>query len=1354
MSHYPYGYGHYPGHPPPPHAPPRPNQYAYHPPQGAYTPMPPMPAYGAPHDPNAPPPPPPNYYAMTQAAYDYNSSIPAIPGLGVGGPPVAGTPYQVPPPPPSWGQSYQAGRDADSRYAASTPNVPSQQYGYSGPPQFNGPADQSFQPLSCKNSNNSNDNNKDTQTLPPKPAPPLANEATQDSDEMEEGELSDGSQFEDLYDTVDSSTKGKDTTVIRHMISIPDDSQPASAADTPSGGFYTQEEEDSDSRNNFLKGTGAGVDTGGKHLNGRQHRPDARERSGSYSPYLSPREVEGASTPKSVGRSTNGYQTAKHQTPPTAPNGTGQSRVPGLGQPGNHALVSNTLNGLAPMESATPQTQSTNATSSIDNNAISSGFGFKSLTEAKKEAQKAILRLWPLGVRYKDYIDEGFDENVVKLLFNELHLDLSTGLPIQPDPPQQPHPEPRISAPATSKSPTAQRTTMPDSATKASETAKMDKSEERKDRIARLLADKAAKAKAPAPAPAPTAALAPASIPSPTQATVSTQAVTPAPAPVAAPALPASYAQSWATIPSAAPAPVSASDQPLSSSSYQPSATGQVAVPATTAAPALTNIATTSRSSGVSTPTGPKPKTKEEMERLLRQKMEALQKSRVLGAQKANSEKTNSSPVKSGGVEAAHPATSVPAPTVSANLATAIASPQQQSTEDKGPIPGLFLSGGPASQPINVRKRPVAADFVDYSSSEPRKRPFGQERQGSSLVIDVSDDDSDEEMDIDMDMDSPDETPLPIVRSNNHERKGPSLAEFPPLRDLSRRNISSPAPSAARTPPNGAMSAQELLAKEKAIQEMKRKIAEYEAKQNAKKGSQTPNQATATPSEINENESSGANGPRASSVNVDKIDGPSAQLLSEAVTASLPTPSEPAALENAQADGSRSVSRGGSRVDSALEVRKKKAAALREAREARMREAKARIEAEKARIAEEEARMQEEEARMLAEAEQDEEMEAGSDDDDQSEHMSVDEESEEETRKEEAVEQTAGSQAILVPEASAPQSPGKEPSPPLPTSNELNATEVAASEAQDVPVSEEAIPAPEDHSATPVIVHDNGPAAAVQQHVEEVPIANPDLVIEQVAGSSPDVAAAEPPMNSTGEPGYEGRAEVYEPTETHVQDSVDHVTIPDSPEFSPEPAGDDLSDATGGVEHQAEDHIVPATISDVPHSRAETQEIEGPATSEPQQPAPAPAAPSPRSSFVPYESSLRSFRAFKFHPEFNKLVPGGVKSLTYSNKIDPRKQLCPSELQGGACPRGNDCEFQHLSSIGVSDEQILVELGRADDYTGEQKDRFIQGLRELLQDFRANHVRDFDTIANGIMEFRSRFLGDKTKILPLGDVSL
>lgn len=65
-----------------------------------------------------------------------------------------------------------------------------------------------------------------------------------------------------------------------------------------------------------------------------------------------------------------------------------------------------------------------------------------------------------------------------------------------------------------------------------------------------------------------------------------------------------------------------------------------------------------------------------------------------------------------------------------------------------------------------------------------------------------------------------------------------------------------------------------------------------------------------------------------------------------------------------------------------------------------------------------------------------------------------------------------------------------------------------------------------------------------------------------------------------------------------------------------------------------------------------------------------------------------------------------------------------------------------------------MELGKSDDYTGEQRDRFIQGLKDLLQDFRAKKTRDFDTIANGIIEFRARFLGDKSKILPLDGVTL
>ncbi|OIW30861.1 hypothetical protein CONLIGDRAFT_293095 [Coniochaeta ligniaria NRRL 30616] len=1317
MSQYPYGYGQYPTHPPPF---PPPTQYAF-PNPAAY---PPAPAYGSPQDPNAPAP---NYYAMTQSAYDYNSSIPGIPGLGIGGTPIAGAAYPPPPALPAWGHQPPIHQDLNSQFTAGTRGDALSQYHYSAPAQFDGPADQNYPPPSYN-----------PHPLPPKPVshPHLSDAATQSSDEMEEGELSEG-QFEDLYEPMDSSAKSKDTTVAPNVPSIPNESQPTSAVDTPSGGFYTNED-DSDSRNQPLDSTGAKVDGHVHNLDERQEPTAARERSGSYSPYLSPREIQDASTPNTSGLSTQGHQKANGQVGPSALNGSGNGQVPGLGQPANSAPdTSNTSNAVAATKSATSQNPTTNGNNSDNQHPYMPGT--KALAEAKKEAQKAILRLWPLGVKYQHYIDEGFDEKVIKLLFNELHLDMTTGKPIQPDnarQPQQSLADAGSSVPATSKPPVAERKPSPQTGTKPPQGDKMDKSEERKDRIARLLAAKAAKGPAPTATPKPAPAPAPGSVEVTTQPQVSAPALVPAsasnlvatqaqvPARNASPAL----APAQGIIHAQVSAPFTATTQALAQAPVQP--------------PAVANPTMTARSSATSTPTGPKPKTKEEIERLLRQKMEALQKSRELGAQKADSEKTTSSPVKSGGAETAMHGTSLQTPAVLGGLSTATATSQQISNQDKGPIPGLFLSSASqAMQPINVRKRPVASDFVDYSSLESRKRPFGQDRQTSSLVIDVSDGSDDEEMDIDMDMDSPTDTPLTIQRSNTSDRKGPSLAEFPPLRDLSRRNVSSPAPP-AQTPPAGLMSTQEkeLLAKEKAIQEMRRKIAEFEAKKKAKGGSQTPSQAAATPSEGNDSESSGSNGHRASSVSVDKVDGPSAQLISEAVSAKMPKPSDLGLKNNVQAERGRSVSHGASRVDSVLEEKKKKLVALREAREARIREAEARIKAEEARIREEEARMQEEEARLEAEFDGAAEMEHGSDEDNQSEHMSIDEPPEDETPTNNEGRQNGDNPAV----------------PTSTTVGNREQTADAATEAQDVRMNDASQPAIEDASSSQADRLDKSheaannyqdPVAVSQQQVEDVPTVEQVTVIEQAPDSSMDNATTELPTTSaSGQPAQEAQSDSYKPAEAMATDSADHVDIPDSPEFSPEPAGN----AAGHIDAQIGEQSVPATISDVTRSRDDIQEIEVAVASEPKQPV----APKPNSSFVPYESPLRYFRAFKFHPEFNKFVPGGQKSLTYSNKIDPRKELCPSELQGGACPRGEACEFQHLSSIGISDEQILVELGRSDDYTGEQKSRFIAGLKELLQNFRANQVRDFDTIANGIIEFRSRFLGDKSKILPLEGVTL
>lgn len=71
------------------------------------------------------------------------------------------------------------------------------------------------------------------------------------------------------------------------------------------------------------------------------------------------------------------------------------------------------------------------------------------------------------------------------------------------------------------------------------------------------------------------------------------------------------------------------------------------------------------------------------------------------------------------------------------------------------------------------------------------------------------------------------------------------------------------------------------------------------------------------------------------------------------------------------------------------------------------------------------------------------------------------------------------------------------------------------------------------------------------------------------------------------------------------------------------------------------------------------------------------------SRFVPYQSPLSSFKSYRFHPEFAEQIKSGYRSLTYSNKIDPKKPICPAELAGEACT-DPDCEEQHFGSMALT----------------------------------------------------------------------
>lgn len=390
---------------------------------------------------------------------------------------------------------------------------------------------------------------------------------------------------------------------------------------------------------------------------------------------------------------------------------------------------------------------------------------FANLPEAHNEAKKAILRLLPHGVKFQTYIDEGFDADLIRSLFTQLNLPTD---PVPTTITQKPVvvPEKTVQEPSNQKPQPAPADSM----------AK--KQEERKDRIARLLAEKKAKA---------------------------------------------------------AVAPPAASHRATSND-----------------APKLAAASPASATKGATT--------RAENDRLLQQKI-ALIKAR--NTQKLGQRSPQTLP--SGSNATAKPVTPQgfsegtqppirPASVSGGTLPSQIQPPPTQHPASKpvtplrpssvtsSPIMANVPTGPRGLSQLNQRKRPVAADFMDGPAPS-IKRPSLANRQNSSLVISISDDedddDDDDDDDVEMEVDSAtDESSAPAQQSIVLPRRGPAIRDYPPLTNTNTpRQIPSPLSALAGKNANG-----DLEAKEKAIEALRRRIEEAEAraKIKPKKGSVTP----------------------------------------------------------------------------------------------------------------------------------------------------------------------------------------------------------------------------------------------------------------------------------------------------------------------------------------------------------------------------------------------------------------------------------------------------------------------------------------------------------------------------------
>lgn len=150
------------------------------------------------------------------------------------------------------------------------------------------------------------------------------------------------------------------------------------------------------------------------------------------------------------------------------------------------------------------------------------------------------------------------------------------------------------------------------------------------------------------------------------------------------------------------------------------------------------------------------------------------------------------------------------------------------------------------------RKRQKAADFIDSPSTR-IKRPLGQQ-EDSSLIIDISEDDlSNVSDDDDLSMGQP-EHPLSLSRKSNIAQTGSgkqkSIGDLPPLSELpSRKKSTVMTPPAAQTP-GQTKDPKQLKSKEMEIELMRRKIAELEQRNHAKRNTsraQSPGTSSQVP---------------------------------------------------------------------------------------------------------------------------------------------------------------------------------------------------------------------------------------------------------------------------------------------------------------------------------------------------------------------------------------------------------------------------------------------------------------------------------------------------------------------------
>ncbi|OBU01827.2 hypothetical protein VE01_00549 [Pseudogymnoascus verrucosus] len=1034
--------------------------------------------------------------------------------------------------------------------------------------------------------------------------------------------------------------------------------------------------------------------------------------------------------------------------------------------------------------------QEQNTKQSLDNRGsltATSANRAKSVQDARRQAQNAVLNLIPLKVRFQNFVDEGIDEEIIRSVFDDIGMSssysstkqLSGGIG------QAQHTAgftPQAIASAVSDSITSGspqihsnlKTTTTNTNSNSQQTTNnavpiTNKGEERKDRIARLLEEKSKK---------------------------------------------------LLNLP-----------QPMS--------------PATAilADNALANKSTASQST---TKVDKEKLLKQKMEALQKSREARAQKATAKQSAPSSMESGATAPGQHHipPSQITHLSASVPITSPPDDIRTYSASPQYPDPQTSMPsIPGLFLSGTTGTlqpnihqstsiiQNTNLRKRPVASDFDSNAPTNTTyKRPFGHNRHDQRLVIDVSEEESDNES---AEMEIDDQVADILARDiqvANPLRPGlrdlPPLSDFPPKKSFAAPSSTLSTPPSHQAPQRTSTRPEDLKKKEFEIQEMRRKIAEAEQRKKAKlvaSGSQTPMNKTSTPIEDRSAKDASISNKIHTSIHIERlIDDASRKIEEEQEKLARAQELEEHSAKDLKQRESEQRRQRRARiaadlpvVDAEVQESQRRLAGLREEMENLELAVQKRLE-EKRRLAEEMEKLghevddqleaqkdhlisltgdigmgQEGDSQVLPEpvdaasfpVDTNPEAVAAQEDISMSDYQPSSESpaSQERTTTEglaskepslpPADEESSGSQPQLrdsigeelLPPPNLPD--GQSPEAimaglPIKPSSEQDAANAADTNIMEPQASQFSLQAQDQLRTPPMDLNIDDTRPPSQQDTEDEVDMEESIADDAESTQSKDMEIDEPyqpdhdsitdtqgqntpvpeslGLESNLASTADGDSDTYEPPEATPPLSTELIAA-DSPPFSPQsPESTEDTHSTdqemslAPIDGSTEPtEPVGAQLSQISNDEDKTEK-----------------APAQKSFFTPYESPLKRFKAYRFHPEFTKQVPGGYKSLTYSNNIDDSKELCRFELAGGVC---NDvsCEFQHFRDIVLPDELILVSLGDSSGYKEEDKTRFIKGLKEVLQDLRMSKIRDFQVIAAKICTFRQNMFEDSSKVLLL-----